>query len=78
MCVPLWNNREIIGIIYSDRISNLEQFKDEDLKLLTLLSNLAAVKIENSKLIDQVIEKEMRKNSEGGRIFRTLEKSGHT
>ncbi|HEB36059.1 MAG TPA: FHA domain-containing protein [Candidatus Aminicenantes bacterium] len=58
MCVPLWNNKEIIGIIYSDRISNLEQFKDEDLKLLTLLSNLAAVKIENSKLIDQSIEKE--------------------
>jgi sigma-B regulation protein RsbU (phosphoserine phosphatase) len=58
MCVPLWNNREIIGIIYSDRISNLEQFTDEDLKLLTLLSNLAAVKIENAKLIDQAIEKE--------------------
>lgn len=58
MCVPLWNNKEIIGIIYADRISNLEQFKDEDLKLLTLLSNLAAVKIENSKLIEQSIEKE--------------------
>ena len=58
MCVPLWNNKEIIGIIYSDRISNLEQFKDEDLKLLTLLANLAAVKIENAKLIEQAIEKE--------------------
>jgi sigma-B regulation protein RsbU (phosphoserine phosphatase) len=58
MCVPLWNNREIIGIIYSDRISNLEQFTEEDLRLLTLLSNLAAVKIENAKLIDQAIEKE--------------------
>ncbi len=58
MCVPLWNNKEIIGIIYSDRISLLEQFTDEDLKLLTLLSNLAAVKIENAKLIDQAIEKE--------------------
>jgi serine phosphatase RsbU (regulator of sigma subunit)/pSer/pThr/pTyr-binding forkhead associated (FHA) protein len=58
MCVPLWNNKEIIGIIYADRISNLEQFKDEDLKLLTLLSNLAAVKIENSKLTEQAIEKE--------------------
>lgn len=58
MCVPLWNNKEIIGIIYADRISNLEQFKDEDLKLLTLLSNLAAVKIENSRLTDQAIEKE--------------------
>jgi len=56
MCVPLWNNKEIIGIIYSDRISLLEQFTDEDLKLLTLLSNLAAVKIENAKVIDQAIE----------------------
>jgi len=58
MCVPLWNNKEIIGIIYSDRISILETFSDEDLRLLTLLSNLAAVKIENAKLIDQSIEKE--------------------
>lgn len=58
MCVPLWNNREIIGIIYSDRISLLDQFTDDDLKLLTLLSNLAAVKIENAGLIEQAIEKE--------------------
>ncbi|MBN1271288.1 MAG: SpoIIE family protein phosphatase [Candidatus Aminicenantes bacterium] len=58
MCVPLFNNREIIGIIYADRISLARPFTEEDLKLLTLLSNLAAVKIENSKLIDDVIEKE--------------------
>lgn len=58
MCVPLWNNTEIIGIIYSDRIFLLEQFTDEDLKLLTLLSNLAAVKIENAKLFEDAIEKE--------------------
>jgi len=58
MCVPLWNNSEIIGIIYSDRITLIEQFTDEDLRLLTLLSNLAAVKIENAKLIEQSIEKE--------------------
>ena len=58
MCVPLWNNKEIIGIIYSDRIRLLDQFSDEDLKLLTLLSNLAAVKIENAKLFEEAIEKE--------------------
>lgn len=58
MCVPLWNNKEIIGIIYADRISSLEQFTQEDLKLLTLLSNLAAVKIENAKLTEKAIEKE--------------------
>ncbi len=58
MCVPLWNNKEIIGIVYADRVLHLDQFSDEDLKLLTLLSNLAAVKIENAKLFEQSIEKE--------------------
>lgn len=58
MCVPLWNNREIIGIIYADRISLLEQFSEEDLRLMTLLSNLAAVKYENAKAIEAAIEVE--------------------
>jgi len=58
MCVPLWNNTEIIGVIYADRIFKLEQFTEEDLKLLTLLANLAAIKIENAKLVEQGIEKE--------------------
>jgi sigma-B regulation protein RsbU (phosphoserine phosphatase) len=58
MCVPLWNNREIIGVIYADRISLLDQFSEDDLRLLTLLSNLAAVKIENSRAIEQAIEVE--------------------
>ncbi len=57
MCVPLWNNKEIIGIVYADRVLHLDQFSDEDLKLLTLLSNLAAVKIENAKLFEDAIEK---------------------
>lgn len=58
MCVPLWNDQEIIGVIYSDRISLVDQFTKEDLRLLTLLSNLAAVKIENARLIDKAIEQE--------------------
>ncbi len=58
MCVPLWNNKEIIGIVYADRILQLDQFSDNDLRLLTLLANLAAVKIENSKLFEDAIEKE--------------------
>jgi len=58
MCVPLWNNKEIIGVIYSDRISLVDQFSQDDLRLLTLLSNLAAVKIENARLIEKAIEQE--------------------
>jgi sigma-B regulation protein RsbU (phosphoserine phosphatase) len=58
MCVPLWNNKEIIGIIYADRLSLLQPFTEEDLRLLTLLARLAAVKIENAILIEQAIEME--------------------
>lgn len=57
MCVPLWNNREIIGLIYADRASLIGQFNEEDLRLLTLLANLAAVKIENAKLFEESLVK---------------------
>jgi len=58
VCVPLYNNKEVIGIIYADRISLLQPFQEDDLRLLTLLSNLAGIKIENAMLIEQSIEKE--------------------
>ncbi len=57
MCVPLWNNQDIIGLIYCDRASLLEQFTEDDLRLLTLLANLAAVKIENARLYEVSLEK---------------------
>jgi sigma-B regulation protein RsbU (phosphoserine phosphatase) len=57
MCVPLWNNQDIIGLIYCDRASLLGQFTEEDLKLLTLLANLAALKIENARLEEDRLEK---------------------
>jgi sigma-B regulation protein RsbU (phosphoserine phosphatase) len=56
MCVPLWNNKEIIGVIYADRTALLDQFSEEELRLLTVLSNLAAVKIENAEAIEKAIE----------------------
>jgi len=61
MCVPLWDNTEIIGVIYADRISQLEAFTDEELRLLTLLSNLAAIKIGESRRIEREIETEKMK-----------------
>ncbi len=57
ICVPLWNNKEIIGLIYADRAALLGQFTEEDLRLLTLLANLAAVKIENARLFEESLEK---------------------
>ncbi len=57
VCVPLWNNERIIGLIYGDRTSLVDHFTEDDLRLLTLLANLAAVKYENAKLTEESIEK---------------------
>ena len=48
MCVPLWNNKEVIGLIYVDTLNQGTSFRPEDLQLLTLLANIAAVKIEKA------------------------------
>lgn len=58
MCVPLWNNKEVIGLIYVDTMSSTTSFGPGDLKLLTLLANIAAVKIENARLALESVEKQ--------------------
>jgi serine phosphatase RsbU (regulator of sigma subunit)/pSer/pThr/pTyr-binding forkhead associated (FHA) protein len=57
MCVPLWNNQAVMGLLYVDSRIHASVFNEDDLTLLTSLANLAAVKIENAKLLDQMIEK---------------------
>jgi sigma-B regulation protein RsbU (phosphoserine phosphatase) len=65
MCVPLYNNEEIIGLIYCDRASLIGQFTKEDLRLLTLLANLAAVKIQNAWLIEKdIADQRLRRDIE--------------
>ena len=56
MCVPLWNGTEIIGLIYADRTAVLGQFTEDDLRRLTLLANLAAVKYENALLYSEALK----------------------
>jgi serine phosphatase RsbU (regulator of sigma subunit)/pSer/pThr/pTyr-binding forkhead associated (FHA) protein len=58
ICVPLWNNRDVIGLLYVDsrRLSGL--FTERDLRLLTHLANVTAVKIENARLFEQVVAAE--------------------
>ena len=57
MCVPLWNNKSVTGLIYVDRLIQEKVFSEDDLSLLTSLANVAAIKLENAKLVEQMIEK---------------------
>jgi sigma-B regulation protein RsbU (phosphoserine phosphatase) len=69
MCVPLWNNKEVIGLLYVDSRQRSGLFTVDDLKLLTHLANVAAVKIENARLFEQAVaaermEQEIQKAAE--------------
>jgi phosphoserine phosphatase RsbU/P len=69
MCVPLWNNREVIGLIYVDSRRHPDLFTQENLQVLAHLANIAAVKIENCRLFGktleaQTVEREIRRAAE--------------
>lgn len=57
LCVPLWNEREVIGLIYVDNPVSRGAFSHRDLRLLGLIANMAAVKIENAHLLAEQIER---------------------
>lgn len=69
MCVPLYNNREVIGLIYLDSRQKSGLFTRDDLHVLTHLANVAAIKIENARLFEQAVaaermEQEIQKAAE--------------
>ncbi len=67
MCVPLWHDDNVTGLIYVDSLK-INSFSPDDLTLLSSLANVAAVKLENAKLLEEMIEKK--------RMERELELAG--
>lgn len=52
MAVPLFDNETVLGILYVDSHDMTIRFDDDQLELLTLLANMAAVKITNARLLE--------------------------
>ncbi len=52
MAVPLQTRDRVIGLIYVDNGSVLRAFAQEDLDLLTVLANVAAIRIEHARLAE--------------------------
>jgi len=52
MAVPLFDNEKVLGLLYVDSADLLVRFDDDQLELLTLLANMAAVKITNARLLE--------------------------
>jgi phosphoserine phosphatase RsbU/P len=52
MAVPLFDNETVLGLLYVDSHDLTISFDDDQLELLTLLANMAAVKITNARLLE--------------------------
>jgi serine phosphatase RsbU (regulator of sigma subunit) len=52
MAVPLFDNERVLGLIYADTSDFTVQYGQEQLEILTLLANMAAVKITNARLLE--------------------------
>jgi adenylate cyclase len=56
MCVPLWNRGRVIGAVQVDSPIHIGSYSEDDLDLLTALSNFAAVAIERAQLAEKIEE----------------------
>ncbi len=64
MAVPLQTREQTIGLIYVDSPSLLREFTKEDLSMLTVMANVAAIRIEQSRFAEleksrQIMERDL-------------------
>ena len=65
IAVPLQTNDRVIGLIYVDSPDAFREFTREDLNLLTVMANVAAIRIEHARLNEiEETERAMAKEME--------------
>ena len=65
IAVPLQTNDRVIGLIYVDSPDLIREFTREDLGLLTVMANVAAIRIEHARLNEiELVERAMSKELE--------------
>ena len=60
MAVPLQTEDRVIGLIYLDSSHLVKEFTTQDLSLLTVMANMAAVRIENVRLAEMEQDERLR------------------
>ncbi len=52
LAVPLQTDKRVIGLIYLDSPNMIHEFNAEDLNMLTVMANVAAIRIEHARLAE--------------------------
>jgi serine phosphatase RsbU (regulator of sigma subunit) len=78
IAVPLQTQEQVIGLIYVDTPNVIQPFTREDLSLLTVMANVAAIRIEHARLAEiEALERVMSHELEqAGEIQRGLLPNG--
>jgi sigma-B regulation protein RsbU (phosphoserine phosphatase) len=58
LCVPIGDDENVFGVLYADRHARQAPFRDADLRLLTLMASTAAVKIQQARQVEALLEAE--------------------
>ena len=58
LAVPLGVGQKIFGIIYADSPLAASQFTEDHLKVLTTLGSVAAIRVENTRLLEEHLQRE--------------------
>jgi len=74
IAVPLQTNNDVLGLIYLDMPHVIALFTDDDLALLTVMANVAAIRLEQARLIlvEQAERLMQRDLDQAGEIQRGL------
>src|SRR5579863_7998737 len=74
MAVPLQTEDRVIGLIYLDSSHFVKEFTKRDLSLLTIMANMAAVRIENARLaeVEQAERLRAREMEQAAMIQRSI------
>lgn len=74
IAVPLQTNNDVIGLIYLDTPHIIAPFTEDDLSLLTVMANVAAIRLEHARLavVEQAERLMQRDLEQAGEIQRGL------
>lgn len=69
LAVPLQTEKQVLGLVYLDSPGFIRDFTPEDLTLLTVMANIAAIRIEHARLqeveqAEKLMQKEMQQAAE--------------
>jgi len=74
MAAPLQTEKRVIGLIYVDSKSMIRQFTTDDLNLLTVLANVAAIRIEHERFseLERIEQRRTRDLEQAAEIQRGI------